>query len=843
MMHSNRLSLFHCLTLPTLLGISSLAMAATPVFINEIHYDNSGTDSGEAIEIAGPAGTDLSGWSLLLYNGNGGAVYNTRPLSGVIGDQSGNGFGTLSFSYPVNGIQNGAPDGIALVNSSNSVVQFLTYEGSFVAADGPAAGMTGVDIGVVESGSAAGGSLQLQGSGSQYQDFTWAVESTASFSAINPGQDFGGNNGGGGQPPVSQCGQPASLISAIQGSGAISPLNGSVQTVEAVVTGSFQGSGNLGGFFLQQTETDANPASSEGVFVVASQPTVAVGDKVRLTGKVDETYGMTRLINISGLEICSTGNTLPAAVAVNLPFDQASNNPEQWEGMRVQLPQTLTVTETYNLARFGEFLLSSGGRLLTPTQIAAPGQAAIDVAAGNALNQLLVDDGASGQNPDPVIYPQPTGLSAANTLRSGDSVSGATGILAYDFGSYRLQPTQPLSFAADNSRPAVPPAQASASLKIASFNVLNYFNGNGVGGGFPTSRGANTLLEFNRQRDKIIRAIHGLNADVVGLMEIENDGYAANSAIADLVNGLNQLAGAGTYAYVNPGLSKVGTDEIAVGLLYKPAKVAVLGTAAILNGTVDARFNDTKNRPALAQTFRDKTSNKILTVAVNHLKSKGSACDDVNDPDTGDGQGNCNLTRTAAAEALASWLNNDPTGQGGTNSLIIGDLNAYAQEDPVTAIKTAGYHNLLESLQSNQTAYSYVFDGAAGYLDHALANAALAPQVKAAAEWHINADEPRALDYNTEFKSPGQIVSFYAADAYRSSDHDPLLIQALVPGDLDNDGDVDSVDASQMRLQVGKCSGKSGFNREADYDQNGCVSMADYRLWYGYFTRYSANTQ
>jgi hypothetical protein len=173
----------------------------------------------------------------------------------------------------------------------------------------------------------------------------------------------------------------------------------------------------------------------------------------------------------------------------------------------------------------------------------------------------------------------------------------------------------------------------------------------------------------------------------------------------------------------------------------------------------------------------------------------------------------------------------------------MGDLNSYAMEDPITAIKTAGYINLMETQNGNQTAYSYVFDGAAGYLDHALANAALAPQVKAAAEWHINADEPRALDYNTEFKSSAQINSFYAADAYRSSDHDPLLIQVFVPGDLDNDGDVDNNDANLIKAQVGKCSGKSGFNREADYDQNGCVSMADYRVWYGYFTRYTANSR
>ena len=821
------------------LCLSSMAQAATPVFINEIHYDNVGTDAGEAIEIAGPAGTDLSGWSLVLYNGNGGASYNTKMLSGVITNQSGTGFGTLSFNYPTDGIQNGAPDGIALVNGT-TVVQFLTYEGSFNAVGGPAAGKLGVDIGVSESSVPVGQSLQLKGSGSSYEDFTWAGATTNTFGSSNTGQTFGGSTP---PPPTSQCGQPATLNSTIQGGGGVSPLNGSVQHIEAVVSADFQNSGNLSGFFVQQSnDTDGNPATSEGLFVASNAP-VNVGDRVHIVGTVAEHFGMTRLESVSSVEICSTGNALLAAVEINLPFDTAGNDPERWEGMLVHLPQTLTVTENYNLARYGEFLLSSGGRLLTPTQVAAPGQAAVDVATQNLLNQLLVDDGSNTQNPDPVIYPQPTGLSAATPLRSGDSVVGATGVLAYDFGVYRLQPTQPLTFVADNARGSVPTLSTLGSLKVASFNVLNYFNGNGLGAGFPTARGANTLAEFNRQRAKIIPAIHALNADVVGLMEIENDGYGSTSAIADLVNGLNQLAGVGTYAYINPGLSKVGTDEIAVGIIYKSAKVSAVGNVAILDSLVNPQFIDTKNRPTIAQTFLDKASNKLLTVAVNHLKSKGSACDDVNDPDTGDGQGNCNQTRTDAAEALASWLASDPTHNAVSNALIIGDLNSYAQEDPITALKIAGYQNLLETFVGNQAAYSYVFDGAAGYLDHGLANATLAPQVKSAGEWHINADDPRALDYNTEFKTAGQINSFYASDAYRSSDHDPLLIKLFVPGDLDNDGDVDNSDANLIKAQVGKCGGKAGYNREADYDQNGCVSMADYRVWYGYFTLYSANAK
>lgn len=838
---------FAFISLALSLGSSGLALASTPVFINEIHYDNTGTDSGEAIEIAGPANTNLSGWSLVLYNGTGGASYNTLALSGNIADQSGNGFGVISFAFPVNGIQNGSPDGIALVDPNQNVVQFLNYEGSFTASNGPAAGQPGTDIGVAESSSTpAGFSLQLTGSGNQYEDFIWSSEATASFGNLNSGQTFGdsnGNNGNGdGQPPVSQCGQAAKLISAIQGPGAVSPLEGSVQAVEAVVSADFQGSGNLNGFFLQQPETDSNPATSEGLFVASELP-VSVGDRVHVVGTVAETYNMTRLIGVSSLEVCSSGHALPTAVEVNLPFDLTDNNPEQWEGMLIQLPQTLTVSENYNLARYGELLVSSNGRLLIPTQIATPGSAAIEVAAENALNQLLIDDGSNIQNPDPLIYPQPDGLSAANSLRNGYTLSNATGVLAYDFGVYRLQPTQALNFVASNDRPREPVVESKTSLKIASFNVLNFFNGNGLGAGFPTSRGATTADEFNRQRDKIIHALFTLDADIVGLMEIENDGYSSNSAIADLVSGLNQLAGTNRYAFINPGINKIGTDEITVGLIYRPGKVAALGGAAVLDTTVDNRFIDNKNRPTLAQSFLDQVSNKRLTVAVNHLKSKGSACDDIGDPDTFDGQGNCNLTRTHAAEALASWLAQDPTQQGVMNALIIGDLNAYAQEDPLTALKAAGYSNLIESLLGNQNAYSYVFNGESGYLDHALANPTLAPQVKAIDHWHINADEPRALDYNTEFKTADQITRFYAADAYRSSDHDPLLLHVFVAGDLDNDGDVDNTDAGLFRSQLGKCGGQAGFNPEADYDKSGCIGYSDYRFWYAHFQTYTKNSK
>ena len=348
-------------------------------------------------------------------------------------------------------------------------------------------------------------------------------------------------------------------------------------------------------------------------------------------------------------------------------------------------------------------------------------------------------------------------------------------MLHYQAGSYRVQPTQQPQFIAKNPRPAQPQA-VDGRLRIASFNVLNYFNGDGRGAGFPTSRGADSLAEFNRQRDKIIAAILGADAHIIGLMEIENDGYDENSAIADLVAGLNAASPDGDrYAYIDPRRNRLGTDEIAVGLIYRKDMVSPHKNAAVLDGSVDPRFNDTRNRPALAQTFRERRTGERLTVAVNHLKSKGSSCDDLGDKDMGDGQGNCNLTRVRAAQALVDWLGRDPTQSYDPDRLIIGDLNAYAKEDPINVIRAAGYTDLLARFVGPD-AYSYVFSGQSGYLDHGLASASLTPQVKGATEWHINADEPRVLDYNLEFKTPRQQSLLYSAEPYRASDHDPLVI-------------------------------------------------------------------
>ena len=288
--------------------------------------------------------------------------------------------------------------------------------------------------------------------------------------------------------------------------------------------------------------------------------------------------------------------------------------------------------------------------------------------------------------------------------------------------------------------------------------MLNYFTTLG-------SRGADDAEEFERQRTKIIAAIAEIDADIVGLMEIENN----TDAIADLVTGLNDLLGADTYAFVDTGV--IGTDEIKVAFIYKPLTVELDGLHLVLDtdAFVDPRDSGfDKNRPALAQTFTQLANGESVTVVVNHLKSKGSECgpgDD--DPEAG----SCNLTRTLAAQELASWL---ASGQFDDDVLIIGDLNSYDKEDPIDALLAAGYSDMVYDFLG-EDAYSYVFDGQLGYLDYAMANAALRSAVTGTTVWHINADEPSLIDYDTTFKEDAQ-DKLYEPNAYRASDHDPVIV-------------------------------------------------------------------
>ena len=807
-------------------GALSAATAHAELFISEYVE---GSSNNKAIEIYNPdnSAVDLSSYQLQMYFNGSSSVGLSIALTGTLAPQSVYVIAQSNAEAGILAVANQV-NGSGWFNGDDAVV--LSHAGTPV----DVIGQIGVDPGTgwgTSATSTANHTLRRKAgisAGDTNPDdafdpaVEWDIYPQDDISDLGQYNGVSGGGSSGGGQTGSVCGDAATYISQIQGSGDTSPLAGQQASVEAVVTADFQGSDKLGGFFIEEeaADQDADPSTSEGLFVYdgSAGVSLAVGDRVRVTGTVQEYYGMTELGNVTDVQVCAHDQTVPDT-ELQLPLTSASDL-EALEGMRVSLPQTLTVSENYNLGRYGQLLLSEG-RLPIPTNIAAPGADAVAVAALNALNRLVLDDGFSVQNPDPVIYPAP-GLSAANVVRDGDQVQNLEGVLYYGFNQWSLEPVTTPQFIPTNERTSAPPVQHTGNLTVASFNVLNFFNGDGMGGGFPTARGANTEQEFERQAAKIVSAIRDLNADVVGLMELENDGYSDTSAIADLVQRLN-AAGGDEYAYVNPGLSQLGTDAIAVGMIYKPAKVQPLGAAA----TTSAYPFDDYNRQPLAQTFKLLSSGKTFTVVVNHFKSKGCTGSTGDNTDQGDGQSCWNAKRVEAANALADWLATDPTHSGGGRDLIIGDLNAYAQEDPIAALKDKGYTNLVEQFHGLD-AYSYVYNGEAGYLDHALASPDLQPDVVDVTEWHINADEPRVLDYNLEYKSAGQQVSYYDPGPYRASDHDPLLVTLdlpALPGDFNQDGKRNLQD---LRLLLGQLFRPVNDNNSAfDLNGDGWIGFAD----------------
>jgi predicted extracellular nuclease len=580
------------------------------------------------------------------------------------------------------------------------------------------------------------------------------------------------------------CGAPATRVHAIQGAGSSSPQNRRPDVVvEGVVVGDFQGfPGGLGGFFLQEEDADADsdPATSEGIFVfdAGSDVDVEIGDRVRVRGDVWEFFGLTELGRLTGLAVCEPRGRASAA-RVELPVDDPADW-ERWEGMRVRIEQTLAATDHYDLGRFGELDLAAGERLWQPTHQVAPGDAARALAHRNERHRILLDDGSHARDPDPIPY-----LTAAEsgTLRLGDRLAGVEGVLDFAFGRYRIHPTEPVFFESGNPRPASPP-DVAGTLRIVAWNVANFFNGDGRGGGFPT-RGARSAVELARQRAKLVESLARLEPDVAALVELENDGVGPGSALRELADALEHELPHLRYTAIDPG-RVLGGQAIAVGLLYRPDAALPIGDPSVLDERAHPGFDSARNRPSLAQTFETRATGERLTVVVNHLKSKGSSCDSAGDPDLGDGQGACNATRAGAASALVEWLSGDPTRSGDARVLVVGDLNAHPREDPVQAIEAAGLVDLFAWF-GTPDAYTFVFDGEAGRLDHALASASLLPFVGGVGIWHANADEPPPLDYRE-----GNPPWLYAPDPFRASDHDPVWV-GLFP-DADADGVTDARD-------------------------------------------------
>ncbi len=745
------------------------------VLINELDSDTPDTDAAEFVELydGGVGYTPLDSLVLVLFNGGNDTSYTAFGLDGYHTD--GAGYFVLGnpsvvpapgLTFPDGLLQNGADaaalyraDASAFPNgtpvTTTNLVDAVVYDTDD--ADDPGL-LVLLNPGQPQVNENGAGNREGQSIG-RCSNGAGGLRNTAGYlpSAPSPGvanvcpSDFG------------VCGDPATRVHTIQGSGAASPLVGMVRMVEGQVVGDFQDPlTGLGGFFLQEdlAEIDGDGTTAEGIFVYDNGlgVDVVLNDRVRVQGTVTEFQGLTQLSAVDRVELCGQApGSWGAALSLPVPSLDAW---ETVEGMQVGFTHALTVAEVYDLGRYGQVTLSGGGRPVQFTQVNPPSVAGYAAHLANlGLRTVILDDGNGQQNRDPIMYPDP-GLSAANTLRVGDTVSSLTAVVDQRFGSYRLQPAGVPEFVASNPRTSVP---AGAGLRVASFNVLNYFNGDGQGGGFPTPRGADTPSEFARQRTKIISALVEVQADIAGLLEIENDA-GVWSAQADLVAGLNAQLGAGAYAMVDTGV--LGSDQIKVALIYRPAAVTPVGLWMSDNNAVWSRV-------PLAQVFQDNTTGERFTVVVNHFKSKGCEGATGADLDQNDGQGCYNARRVQQAERLAAWLAGVviPTAND-ADVLLVGDYNAYAREDPLAVLAAAGYTNL--ALPGD---YSYVFSGQSGALDHALASASLLPKVAGANVWHINADEPRVLDYNEEFKSPGQLVSLYSPDAYRSSDHDPLVVR------------------------------------------------------------------
>ncbi|WP_111497099.1 ExeM/NucH family extracellular endonuclease [Marinobacter bohaiensis] len=543
-----------------------------------------------------------------------------------------------------------------------------------------------------------------------------------------------------------QCGTGFTPISSIQGSDDESPLAGRTVTVEGIITLDGRGEDGLGGFYLESAaaDRDHDARTSEGLYIYTRSRAGAVGERVRVRGRIKEYYGLTEMAANGDLDVCGRGE-LPAAISLAFPLPASL---ESRESMRVRFDNPLVVIDNHDLARYG--IVS-----LAPQDAFFP-----DPGARSERNTLLLDDRRLAQNPAILPLPVP-GLSAGRSLRAGSRLAPVQGILDFRYDQWRIQPDRWPAVVGGYERPPAPPAPADGAIRVASFNVLNFFNGDGRGGGFPTARGADTLDEMERQRAKLVSAILGLHADVVGLMEIENDGHGRDSALADLTRALGD-----GWDYVRA--PDAGGDAIRVALVFRADRVEPAGSPASLTDGVFGRYS----RAPLLQDFRRIGQGRIRVV-VNHFKSR--SCRNASGANQAQGSEGCYApVREASATTLLDWLARRPQPSSLAGTLVLGDLNTYAGERPLQRLASGGLQR--PAPLAGDQRYSYRYFGARGLLDYILADASARDRVSGGGIWHINADEPPALDYNLEYHPPGRAERLYSEGPWRASDHDPVYL-------------------------------------------------------------------
>ncbi|MCL1487907.1 MAG: ExeM/NucH family extracellular endonuclease [Marinobacter sp.] len=554
------------------------------------------------------------------------------------------------------------------------------------------------------------------------------------------------------------CGQSATVITEVQGNTDTSALVGQTVTVEGVLTQDSRQTGGFSGFYLQQANTPAASTRSSALFVYTRHKGGRSGQRLRVTGKVKEHYGLTELVAVSDLKVCGT-HALPAPVEMSLPW---TRTPESLENMRVRINDPLKITDSYQLTRFGDVSLAAKDPLIS-TEFMAPGAAALHHADLASLNTLILDDGHARRNPPSLnwlpAYNAAQPGSAVSSLVAGTQVRGLTGVLDYRYGAWRLQPDQIPSLKPPPLPDPAPTRPTGSNLRVMTLNLNNLFNGDGRGQGFPTSRGAETQAQYQRQLQRLSSGLNQAGADLLALSELENDGYGNNSAIAQLAASLGPH-----WRFVVPVNSAMQKDAIRNGLLYREDRVNALGPAQYLSGD--------GGRPALTQRFALKSGGLPLRLVSVHLKSKSCRNARGENAQQSDGQGCYNAVRVKQAKTLHKQL--DQLGQldksnALAGTLITGDFNSYSKEQPISELARAGYTSMVAHFHPCTPArcehYSYRFKGARGSLDHALASTALKPRVLSARVWNINADQPRMADYRSH-SSP---------QSWRSSDHNPLI--------------------------------------------------------------------
>ena len=657
-------------------------------------------------------------------------------------------------------------------------------------------------------------------------------------------------------------------IQEIQGEGETSPFISGypyitedeyyVKGVVAAVT-----TGISKGFYLHALVDDNNNKTSEGLFINTSNTgQVVAGDVVCVKGNIQEYYDNTQLKVSSGNVLVEGHQSIPNAETIIIdPSDESfADTLERFEGMLVSTNKALNlrVTRTFGYdydGRRNNMVLSQGGANLHPNQIfSANSEQSHSQREQNKNQRIFIESDQKPANGTVPFYPNfgrtdaDQNGSTEDYLRINDKIVGLEGVVNYSHNEYRLITTNTIDDSniyrkTDRQKK---PGKNSGDLRIATFNVLNYFNSPFGGDQNPLNqnRGANNLEEFERQEAKIVSAILNLNADIIGLMEIENNGFGDASAIKRLVDTINaNIKNKGKqYQYVaidsnDDGLfnelDSIGTDAIAVGVIYRNSAVKLIDNQIIpmprqeAPAVYDESGEEVESglnyqRDSLSPTFKVKGSEHKLTLAINHLKSKGSMCWEDAAPTSEGGQngedldyqGSCENFRVAAVVALGEALKKrEEKGKGKKekhHTIILGDLNAYGKEDPLLILtdysykkygkeiyaarntfigsepqygdhgavidSSYGYINAMEIYHPKGWSYSY--NDEIGALDHILISPSLKSKLVNAKEWHINAGESTLFDYNVEYKGDFP----YYTDHYRSSDHDPAIIDLKFSG-------------------------------------------------------------